>query len=346
MATDPVLSISRLRVALRSLADRAFAVEDVSLAVAPGETLCVVGESGSGKSMLALAVMGLLPVGITATGEIRLDGRELLGLPEAALCDIRGREVAMVFQEPMTSLNPVMRVADQVAESFRAHGRFEPGERRRRALALLDEVGLPDPPEIGDAYPHEISGGQRQRVMIAMALALEPKLLIADEPTTALDVTTQAQIMELLLELQEKLGMALVMISHDLGLAASFADEVIVMYAGRAVEQAPTRELFRNVRMPYTKALLEAIPRLERPPHTMLPVVPGRPPDLTSLGAGCPFEPRCPNAQQDCREVAPPLTEHEPSHRYACYHPVRAADFVRGRRPVAERQDARMEVPE
>jgi oligopeptide/dipeptide ABC transporter ATP-binding protein len=158
--------------------------------------------------------------------------------------------------------------------------------------------------------------------MIAIALAAQPRLLIADEATTALDVTTQAQIMELLVELQAQLGMALVMISHDLGLAASFADEVIVMYAGRAVEQAPTRELFRSVRMPYTKALLDAIPRLERPPHTLLPVVPGRPPDLSALPPGCPFEPRCPNAQPDCRETVPPLTEHEPSHRYACFHPV------------------------
>jgi oligopeptide/dipeptide ABC transporter ATP-binding protein len=183
-------------------------------------------------------------------------------------------------------------------------------------------VRLPAAEQRFGEYPHQLSGGMRQRVMIAIALAAQPRVLIADEATTALDVTTQAQIMELLVELQAKLGMALVMISHDLGLAASFADEVIVMYAGRAVEQAPTRELFRRVRMPYTKALLDAIPRLERAPHTLLPVVPGRPPDLSALPPGCPFEPRCPNAQADCREVVPPLAEHEPSHRYACFHPV------------------------
>jgi peptide/nickel transport system ATP-binding protein len=266
MATDPVLSISRLRVALRSLADRAFAVEDVSLAVAPGETLCVVGESGSGKSMLALAVMGLLPDGITATGEIRLAGRELLGLPEAALCDIRGREVAMVFQEPMTSLNPVMRVADQVAESFRAHGRFEPGERRRRALALLDEVGLPNPPEIGDAYPHEISGGQRQRVMIAMALALEPKLLVADEPTTALDVTTQAQILGLIADLRRRHGMAVLFITHDFGVVAEIADRVAVMREGRLVEEGAVAAVLARPAHAYTRRLLAAVPSLT-PPH-------------------------------------------------------------------------------
>jgi oligopeptide/dipeptide ABC transporter ATP-binding protein len=216
-----------------------------------------------------------------------------------------------------------MRIGAQIVEAVRAHAEVSAAEARDRGVELLKLVRLPAAEQRFSEYPHQLSGGMRQRVMIAIALAAEPKVLIADEATTALDVTTQAQIMELLVELQGRLGMALVMISHDLGLAASFADEVIVMYAGRAVERAPTLDLFRNVRMPYTKALLDAIPRLERAPHTMLPVVPGRPPDLTALGPGCPFEPRCPNAQEDCREVAPPLEEHEPAHRYACWHPVR-----------------------
>ena len=267
---------------------------------------------------------GVPPADGQVTGSIRLRVGKWSGWPR------KGTPIASRVRRgdgvpgPTTrSLNPTMRVGTQITEAVTAHADLNKAAARERALELLGLVRLPAAEQRFGEYPHQLSGGMRQRVMIAIALAAQPRLLIADEATTALDVTTQAQIMELLLELQEKLGMALVMISHDLGLAASFADEVIVMYAGRAVEQAPTRELFRNVRMPYTKALLEAIPRLERPPHTMLPVVPGRPPDLTSLGAGCPFEPRCPNAQEDCRVTAPPLTEHEPSHRYACWHPVR-----------------------
>ena len=253
---------------------------------------------------------------------MRFEGQELLGLSDKAMRRHRGADIAMVFQDPSRSLNPTMRIGAQIAEAVRAHARVDRGRRARPgARAAASSCACPRREQRLHEYPHQLSGGMRQRVVIAIALASKPRLLIADEATTALDVTTQAQIMELLRDLQRELGMALVMISHDLGLAASFADEVVVMYAGRAVEQAPTRELFAHVRMPYTKALLDAIPRVERPPHTPLPVVAGRPPDLAALPAGCPFAPRCPKAQDMCRETAPPLEEGSPGHRWACWFP-------------------------
>jgi peptide/nickel transport system ATP-binding protein len=267
----PVLAIENLTLALPSLADRAHAVRDLSLAIRPGETLCVVGESGSGKSMTAHAVMGLLPGSIRpVAGSIRLAGRELLGLDEAALCDVRGREIGMIFQEPMTSLNPVMRVADQIQETFATHGLLDPQARRARMLALLDEVGLPDPSQIARAYPHELSGGQRQRVMIAMALALEPKLLIADEPTTALDVTTQTQILRLIAELRRKHGTAVLFITHDFGVVAEIADRVAVLQEGLLVEEGPVREVLERPQHAYTQRLLKAVPSLTPPPPKAL----------------------------------------------------------------------------
>jgi oligopeptide/dipeptide ABC transporter ATP-binding protein len=320
---SPLLQVRDLQVRFEGRGPAVQAVAGLSYDLEPGRTLAIIGESGSGKTVSSRAIMGLLPDYARVTGSVLLDGTELLGLSDAQMQRHRGADVAMVFQDPARSLNPTMRIGTQITEAIDSHADLGKADARERAMELLALVRLPAAEQRFGEYPHQLSGGMRQRVMIAIALASQPKVLIADEATTALDVTTQAQIMELLAELQGQLGMALVMISHDLGLAASFADEVIVMYAGRAVEQAPTRELFRNVRMPYTKALLDAIPRLERPPHTLLPVVPGRPPDLSSLGPGCPFSPRCPNAQDDCRETAPPLAEHEPSHRYACYHPVR-----------------------
>jgi oligopeptide/dipeptide ABC transporter ATP-binding protein len=265
--------------------------------------------------------MGLLPPTATVSGSIRFEGKELVGLSDRQMRRLRGAGIAMVFQDPTRSLNPTMRVGAQVTEAVRTHLDLDRGAARRRAVELLTLVRLPAPEQRYHEYPHQLSGGMRQRVVVAIALASNPKLLIADEATTALDVTTQAQIMELLRDLQRQFGMALIMISHDLGLAASFADEVVVMYAGRAVEQAPTHKLFAHVRMPYTKALLEAIPRVERPPHARLPVVPGRPPDLAALPPGCPFEPRCPNRQDLCRESDPPFSEGEPGHRWACWFP-------------------------
>ncbi len=268
----PVLSIETLTLALPALADRPHAVADVSLTIGAGETLCVVGESGSGKSMIAHAVMGLLPKAVKpAGGAIRLAGRDLLQLDEAAMQDLRGREVGMIFQEPMTSLNPVMRVADQIVETFEAHGLHSRTERQRRAVELLAEVGLPDPPRLARAYPHELSGGQRQRVMIAMALALEPKLLIADEPTTALDVTTQAQILKLIDNLRHKHGTAVLFITHDMGVVAEIADRIAVLEKGVLVEEGTVDQVLGAPNHPYTQKLLAAVPSLTPPERAPLP---------------------------------------------------------------------------
>jgi oligopeptide/dipeptide ABC transporter ATP-binding protein len=320
-AAGPLLEVSDLRVDFRLGGDHVRAVDGLGYTVAAGRTLAVIGESGSGKTVSSRAVMGLLPPSASVSGSIRFEGSELLGLGDKQLREHRGSSFAMVFQDPSRSLNPTMRIGKQVTEAVRAHLPLDRAAARERAIELLALVRLPAPERRFQEYPHQLSGGMRQRVVIAMALAGNPKLLFADEATTALDVTTQAQIMELLADLQRRLGMALVLISHDLGLAASFADEVVVMYAGRAVERAPTRKLFARVRMPYTKALLEAIPRVERPPHSALPVVPGRPPDLAALPPGCPFAPRCPNARDRCREEAPPFAEGEPEHWWACWFP-------------------------
>jgi oligopeptide/dipeptide ABC transporter ATP-binding protein len=323
-----LLELSDVRVAFDQGGRRVVAVDGLSYTVAAGSTLALIGESGSGKTVSSRAVVGLLPPTATVSGSIRFEGQELVGLSERRIRRHRGASVAMVFQDPARSLNPTMRIGAQVTEAIRAHQRIDRGAARTRAVELLKLVRLPAAEQRAVEYPHQLSGGMRQRVAIAIALAANPRLLIADEATTALDVTTQAQIMALLRDLQRQFGMALVMISHDLGLAASFADEVVVMYAGRAVEQAATRELFANVRMPYTKALLEAIPRVERPPHAPLPVVPGRPPDLAALPPGCPFAPRCPNVQDLCRESAPPFAEGEPGHRWACWHPCGNGDLA------------------
>jgi oligopeptide/dipeptide ABC transporter ATP-binding protein len=298
----------------------------VSYTLHAGQTLAIVGESGSGKTVSCRAVVGLLPPSAEVTGSARFQGTQLIGLSDDRMREYRGAAIAMVFQDPARSLNPTMRVGSQIAEAVRAHRRVTRPEAHEQVIELLRLVRMPLPERRYYEYPHQLSGGMRQRVMIAIALACRPKLLIADEATTALDVTTQAQIMELLLDLQARLGMALMLISHDLGLAASYADEVIVMYAGRIVEQAPAARLFTRVRMPYTQALFEAIPRLERPAHSPLPVIGGRPPDLAALPAGCSFAPRCRRVQDDCVAEAPPLAEHEPGHRWACWHPCGNGD--------------------
>ncbi len=267
----PVLTIDKLTLALPSVADRAHAVSDLDLAIEAGETLCIVGESGSGKSMTAHAVMGLLPKAVRpAGGSIKLAGRELLGLDEDEMRSVRGREIGMIFQEPMTSLNPVMRISDQILETFEAHRVFDAEERTRRTISLLEEVGLPDPTHIARAYPHELSGGQRQRVMIAVALALEPRLLIADEPTTALDVTTQAQILRLIDELRRRHGTAVLFITHDFGVVAEIADRVAVLQNGICVEQGSAQDVLHAPRHDYTKRLLAAVPSLTPPPPKAL----------------------------------------------------------------------------
>jgi oligopeptide/dipeptide ABC transporter ATP-binding protein len=329
--TDALLEVEDLKVTFPGSKNREVrAVDGVSYCVYAGQTLAVVGESGSGKTVSCRAVMGLLPPGAMVTGSARFSGAQLIGLTDEQLRQHRGANVAMVFQDPARSLNPTMRVGAQIAEAVRAHRDVTKAEAKTQAVDLLRLVHIPLPERRSAEYPHQLSGGMRQRVMIAIALACRPRLLIADEATTALDVTTQAQIMELLLELQAELGMALMLISHDLGLAGAYADEVIVMYAGRIVEQAPAARLFGQVRMPYTQALFEAIPRLERPAHAPLPVIGGRPPDAAALdpklAQGCSFAPRCRRAADDCRAAAPPLAEHEPGHRWACWHPGGAAD--------------------
>jgi oligopeptide/dipeptide ABC transporter ATP-binding protein len=317
----PLLEVRDLHVRLRRGDREVWAVNGLSYSVSAGRTLAIIGESGSGKTVSSRAVMGLLPPTAVVTGSARLEGRELLGLSEADLREHLGTDIAMVFQDPARSLNPTMRIGAQITEAIHEHLPLSRGEANRRAVELLEKVRIPLAQRRFHEYPHQLSGGMRQRVMIAIALACHPRLLIADEATTALDVTTQAQIMELLLDLQRELGMALIFISHDLSLAASYADEVMVMYAGRAVERAPTRTLFAQVRMPYTWALLRAIPRLDRPAHSPLPAVPGQPPNLSLLTRGCAFADRCPNVRPVCRETAPPLEEHEPDHHWACWNP-------------------------
>ena len=325
--SDALLEVQDLRVTFPGRGGHDVrAVDGVSYSAYAGQTLAIVGESGSGKTVSCRAVMGLLPPSATVTGSARFHGIELIGLTDDQLREHRGANVAMVFQDPARSLNPTMRIGTQIAEAVTTHHQVSKAQAKEQAVELLRLVHMPLPERRCVEYPHQLSGGMRQRVMIAIALACRPRLLIADEATTALDVTTQAQIMELLLELQAELGMALMLISHDLGLAASYADEVIVMYAGRIVEQAPAARLFEQVRMPYTQALFEAIPRLERPAHAPLPVIGGRPPDAATRTQGCSFAPRCGRAADDCRAAAPPLAEHEPGHRWACWHPVGAPD--------------------
>jgi oligopeptide/dipeptide ABC transporter ATP-binding protein len=325
VSTDnALLQVEDLRVAFAVGGREVRAVDGVSYRVEAGRTLAIIGESGSGKTVGCRAIMGLLPAGAAISGSARLRGSELIGLSDAQLRKHRGSDMAMVFQDPARSLNPTMRIGSQITEAIRTHRAVRKSEAHAQAVDLLRLVRIPAADRRFHEYPHQLSGGMRQRVMIAIALACRPRLLIADEATTALDVTTQAQIMELLLELQQELKMALIMISHDLGLAASYADDVVVMYAGKIVEEAPARQLFGQggaVKMRYTRALLDAIPHLERPAHTELPVVSGRPPDPTMLPPGCSFAPRCPAAADDCRTKEPALIEHAQGHSWACWHP-------------------------
>ena len=319
----PVLQISDLSTHIQLTKSVVHAVGNVDLSIAPGEALGLVGESGCGKSMTGLSIMGLLPPGGSiVNGSIKLAGRELVGLSDAELRTIRGNDVAMIFQDPLTSLDPTKTIGYQVAEPVRLHKGASKAAARARATEVLGLVGLPRPAErLGD-YPHQLSGGLRQRVMIAMALSCEPKLLIADEPTTALDVTIQAQILALLHDLTDRLGMAMLLITHDMGVIAGHADRVQVMYAGRMVEAAETRNLFRHMRHPYTRALLASIPRLNSSSTQRLFSISGLPPDLARPPAGCRFAPRCSRATDKCRSEEPPLAGENQEHRFACWHPV------------------------
>jgi len=321
-----LLSVAGLGVTLATGRGPARVVREVSFDLARGGTLGIVGESGSGKSMTALAIMGLLPEGGRAGGSIRLDGEELVGAAEARLCDLRGNRMAMVFQEPMTSLNPVHRVGDQIAESLILHRGLGRAAARGEALTLLERVGIPEPRARLNAYPHELSGGQRQRVMIAVALACKPDLLIADEPTSALDVTVQAQILALLADLVADLGMAPILISHDLGVVGQLCERVMVMYAGETVEHGPTAELFRRRAHPYTQGLFAAIPRRGGGRGRRLTAIPGVVPAAADLPPGCPFFGRCPKGvAQPCRDASPPPVAVAAGHAARCFFAEPAA---------------------
>ena len=300
------------------------AVDGVSFSLTRGRSLGIVGESGSGKTILSRSIMGLLPKRNTIReGTVRFEGQELTTMSLRARRDIWGAEMAMIFQDPMTSLNPVMKVGKQIAEPLRIHLDMSRADAKATSLRLLEDVGIPEPDKRLEQYPHELSGGMRQRIMIAMALACGPTLLFADEPTTALDVTVQAQILDLIQAQRQDRNMSVILVTHDLGVVAGHTDDIIVMYAGQIVEQAPTHVLFSEMRMPYTEALLESIPKLDQPSHTVLRAIPGRPPDLINPPKGCRFSPRCPYVQDRCREEAPPLVEAEtPGHNYACWYPV------------------------
>ncbi len=315
----PLLEVADLTVRFRNDAGWMTAVEGVNLALAPGEALGIVGESGSGKSVTALSILRLHAATTTRmpSGRILWNGRDLLGLSMREMRAIRGGEIAMIFQDPMSSLNPVLTIADQIGETLRLHQGLDPAAARRRAIELLGMVRIPDAARRVDEYPHRLSGGMRQRVMIAIAIACRPRLLIADEPTTALDVTIQAQILDLLRELQRELGMSVILITHDMGVIAEFARRVIVMYAGRVVESAPVAEMFRSPLHPYTEGLLESIPKLDvdvRP----LPAIPGAIPDPMLVIPGCRYSPRCGLALESCRQQAPDLLPAGPDRLARC----------------------------
>jgi peptide/nickel transport system ATP-binding protein len=322
-AAANLLDVDGLRTHIRMRRSTVEAVDGVSLTIRQGETVGLVGESGCGKSITGLSIMRLLPPGGRIVGgSIRLAGQEITGLAEREMAGLRGNEVAMVFQDPMTSLDPTMTIGDQIAEPVRTHRGASKKEALERAAEVLNLVGMPKPLERLKAFPHQLSGGLRQRVMIAMALACEPKLIIADEPTTALDVTIQAQILALLDDLKERLGMGMLLITHDMGVIAGRASRVMVMYAGRIVETADAPALFGDMRHPYTQALLESIPDVKTGRKEVLYSIPGLPPDLSNAPAGCRFAPRCRYAQDRCRADDPRL-DGDPAHRYACFFPVR-----------------------
>jgi len=301
----PLLEVRDLSVSFASADGSVQAVRGLSFDVDQGKTLGIVGESGSGKSVATQSIVGLTE-GAAISGEAYFNGRNLLGMSSEQLRRVRGAEIALIFQDPLSSLHPLYRVAWQIVEAIRAHERIGKQEARQRAIELLRRVGIPQPESRVDEYPHQFSGGMRQRAMIAMALALNPKLLVADEPTTALDVTVQAQIVELMKELQAEFGTAIIAITHDLGVIAEIADEVLVMYAGRAMERGDRRTLYRQPHHPYTKGLIEALPSQSGSKDRLVPI-PGRPPSLIRLPTGCPFHPRCRYVMDRCRTEAPPL---------------------------------------
>ena len=330
-----LLEVKDIKTYFRTNRGLVRAVDGVSLHLDRGRTLGIVGESGCGKSVLSRSIMGLLPRhNVERDGSVYFAGRDISGLPMKEMRLIWGTEMAMIFQDPMTSLNPVMKIGAQIEESLRYHLEMTRDDATATAEALLRSVGIPEPKRRLDEYPHQLSGGMRQRVTIAIALACGPALLFADEPTTALDVTIQAQILDLLSALQRDRNMSMILVTHDLGVVAGRTDQIAVMYAGKIVEMAPTAELFSNVRMPYTEALLKSIPKLANQSHTRLEIISGRPPDLVNPPEGCRFASRCPYAQDRCRVEEPPLQlSDRPDHFFACWYPVGSPVSVASRGP-------------
>jgi oligopeptide/dipeptide ABC transporter ATP-binding protein len=340
---QPLLRIEDLAVTFSTEEGTVRAVNGVSLSIYPGQTLAVVGESGCGKSVSALSTLRLVPTppGRYERGAIWFDGQNLLELDEQGMRAIRGNQIAMIFQEPMTSLNPVYTVGDQILEAIFLHQKLNRAEAIEVAVEVLSDVGIAEPRQRLDAYPHQMSGGMRQRVMIAMALSCQPRLLLADEPTTALDVTIQAQILELLRDLQRKRGMSIMFITHDLGVVAENADVVAVMYAGRVVEYGSVHDVYANPLHPYTRSLFESIPKLSGT-ERRLSTIPGQVPNPTHLPDGCPFHPRCASVSDDaaCRQTVPPLREIAPGHWAACWVADGHAAASEGRPDVSYRRDA------
>lgn len=320
--TTPLLSVRNLTTVIGARHQDVHVVRDVGFDVYPGETVGLVGESGSGKSITMLSVAGLVPSppARIVSGQVTFEGTDLLSLGEEARRATRGSDIAMIFQDPMSSLNPLMRVGEQITEGMRAHGKTK-ADARRRTLEVLSEVGIPEPGRAARSYPHEFSGGMRQRVMIAAALALSPKLLIADEATSALDVTIQQQIVELVRRLQRDTGMAVIWITHDMGVVARIAQRVMVMYAGHIVEQAPAQRIYKAPEHPYTAGLLASIPSLDDSLRAPLRQIGGMPPDPIDVPVGCPFAPRCPQRIERCTREMPPMTEREGDARAACWVP-------------------------
>ncbi len=332
MAREPILSVDDLHVRFGTSRGPVYAVNGISFDIAPGETLGIVGESGCGKSVTSLAMLGILARnGRVTKGTAHFEGRDLLTLNDQQLRAIRGREIAMIFQDPMTSLNPVLTVGRQIREALETHFGMDKGPANKRAAELLDQVGIPSPDLRLKDYPHQFSGGMRQRAMIAMALACEPKVLIADEPTTALDVTIQAQILQLLRELVAERDTALILITHDLGVVAGMCERVNVMYAGMFMETGTADELFARPRHPYTLGLLQSVPRLDAGRRQQLQPIPGSPRDMLSEPAACPFAPRCRFEVEESRLEVPPLEEIGADHHVRCFNPVPADEWQRTR---------------
>ena len=328
-ANTPLIEVADLAIQLSTSRGAAQAVRKVSFSLRRGETMGLVGESGCGKSVTALALMGLLPDSAVVSGSIRLDGRELAGLPDAEYCKLRGNRISMIFQEPMTALNPMHTVGRQVAEPLRRHKNLSAADARKEAIALLDRVGLPDAAKRVDAYPHQFSGGQRQRITIAMALACQPDVLIADEPTTALDVTIQGQILDLIADLVAERGMAMILISHDLGVIAENVQRMMVMYGGTVVESGPTTDVFARMGHPYTQGLFRARPRLGARKGTRLNTIAGTVPELADLPEGCAFADRCTIVESRCRMGLPAAVEVRAGHHVRCLRTdVAIADSV------------------